>query len=101
MAKRPKLHFHDTRLACWLLGIRSAAQLRAHPLRGVLFESWVASEILKQRVHRGESPPLFYYRDRHGAEADLVMAAGERIVPRLGDVAKNNKHYADSGRPSR
>ncbi len=80
VVKMPKLHFYDTGLVCWLLGIRSAAQLRAHPLRGALFETWVASEILKQRVHRGELPGLFYYRDRHGTEADLVVTSGERIT---------------------
>jgi uncharacterized protein len=80
VVKMPKLHFYDTGLVCWLLGIRHAGQLRAHPLRGAIFESWVASEVLKQRVHRGESAGLFYYRDRHGAEADLVVAAGETLV---------------------
>lgn len=80
VVKMPKLHFYDTGLVSWLLGIRSVAQVRAHPLRGALFETWVASEILKQRVHRGEAAGLFYYRDSHGAEADLVVTAGERIA---------------------
>ena len=80
VVKMPKLHFYDTGLVSWLLGIRSADQLRAHPLRGAIFETWVASEILKQRVHRGESPGLFYYRDSHGAEADLVIPEGESLT---------------------
>ena len=79
VVKMPKLHFYDTGLICWLLGIRSVAQLCAHPLRGALFETWVASEILKQRVHRGEPAGLFYYRDSHGAEADLVVTAAETL----------------------
>jgi predicted AAA+ superfamily ATPase len=76
----PKLHFFDTGLVAWLLGIRSAMQLRSHPLRGAIFETWVASEILKQRVHRGEPHGLFYYRDLHGAEADLVVTSGDSIT---------------------
>jgi predicted AAA+ superfamily ATPase len=79
VVKMPKLHFYDTGLVSWLLGIRSVAQLRAHPLRGALFETWVASEILKQRAHRGEPAGLFTYRDSHGAEADLVVTAGETL----------------------
>ncbi|MBI4571889.1 MAG: DUF4143 domain-containing protein [candidate division NC10 bacterium] len=79
VVKMPKLHFYDTGLVSWLLGIRSVAQLRAHPLRGALFETWVASEILKQRAHRGEPAGHFTYRDSHGAEADLVVAAGETV----------------------
>ena len=39
LVKMPKLHFYDTGLACWLLGIREPAQLRTHPLRGALFET--------------------------------------------------------------
>lgn len=80
VVKMPKLHFFDTGLVAWLLGIRSAMQLRSHPLRGAIFETWVASEILKQRVHRGEPHGLFYYRDRHGAEADLVVTSGDSIT---------------------
>ena len=34
LVKMPKLHFYDTGLVCWLLGIRNTDQLRAHPLRG-------------------------------------------------------------------
>jgi hypothetical protein len=69
----PKLYFHDTGLACWLLGIRELRQLRAHPLRGSLFETWVVSEAVKHRTHRGRSGGLSFYRDRHGAELDLVV----------------------------
>jgi predicted AAA+ superfamily ATPase len=30
LVKMPKLHFYDTGLVCWLLGIRNAGQLRNH-----------------------------------------------------------------------
>ena len=73
LVKQPKLHFIDSGMACWLLGIRSADQLRSHPLRGAIFESWVASEILKHRRNAGESSGLAHYRDRHGVEVDLVV----------------------------
>ena len=76
LVKQPRLHLHDTGLACWLLGIRSPEQLRAHPLRGPLFESWVVSEVHKHRTNRGESGGLSFYRDRDGAEADLVVERG-------------------------
>ncbi len=60
LTKAPKLHFIDVGLACSLLGITSAEQLHHHPLRGALFESWVVSEIYKNRVHAGLSPHLFF-----------------------------------------
>ena len=73
LVRMPKLHFLDTGLACWLLGIRTVDQLRSHPLRGALFESWVVSEIYKARLNRGEVPRLSFYRSRDGAEVDLVL----------------------------
>ena len=60
----PKLHFYDSGLVCWLLGIRSPDQLRIHPLRGSFFETWVVSEITKHRLNRDESPKLSFNRDR-------------------------------------
>lgn len=73
LVKMPKLFFHDTGLACWLLGIRSSEQLLSHPLRGPIFETWVVSEILKHRTNQGMSRGVSFYRDRNGAEVDLVI----------------------------
>lgn len=73
LVKMPKLHFYDTGLVCWLLGIRTPEQLRAHPLRGPIFETWVVSEIVKRRANVGEANGLSFYRDRNGAEADLIV----------------------------
>jgi len=71
--KAPKLHFIDTGVACSLLGIRDPDQLRTHPLRGALFESWVAGEILKALFHRGRQPDLKHYRESRGIEIDFVL----------------------------
>lgn len=73
LVKMPKLHFYDTGLLCWMLGIRTPEQLRVHPLRGAIFETWVVSEIAKCRASRGETRGLSFYRDRNGAEVDLVV----------------------------
>ncbi|MEQ9399106.1 MAG: ATP-binding protein [Longimicrobiales bacterium] len=78
--KSPKIHFVDTGLACHLLGIRSPDQLRHHPLRGALFETWVASEVLKARVHRGRTADLHHLREARGIEVDLVVEDGERVI---------------------
>jgi len=47
LVKTPKLYFHDTGLAAWLLGVQSADQLAIHPQRGALFETWAVGELLK------------------------------------------------------
>lgn len=77
--KAPKLHFVDTGLACHLLGIREPAQLRTHPLRGALFETWVAAEVLKRNAHEGASDRLFHYREVTGLEVDLVVERGLEV----------------------
>jgi len=79
--KTPKLYFHDTGLACHLLGIRETAQLATHPLRGPLFENHVVAEIGKAYLHRRREPPLFFWRDRTGHEVDLLVEDGTTLHP--------------------
>ncbi len=76
LIKMPKLHFYDSGLVCWLLGIREASQLNVHPLRGAIFESWVVAEIIKQRLAGGDSNGVFFFRDKAGLEADVVVQRG-------------------------
>jgi predicted AAA+ superfamily ATPase len=80
LVKTPKLHFIDPGLACYLLGIRSADHLRTHPLRGAVFETWVASEILKRYTHAGRTSPMTFFRSRDGAEVDIVLSAGSSLT---------------------
>ncbi len=80
LVKAPKLHFYDTGLACWLLGIRSGEQLKTHPLRGAIFETWVVSEIIKHRMNRGETTGLYHYRDAHQQEVDAVIEEPDRMI---------------------
>jgi predicted AAA+ superfamily ATPase len=79
--KSPKLHFFDTGLVCALLGIRSPEQLRVHHLRGAIFETWVASEVLKARLNRGlPLKHVYHYRESQGAELDLVVMSDELFL---------------------
>ncbi len=77
--KAPKLHFLDSGLVCHLLRIRSAEELRHHPLRGAIFESWVASEIFKAATHRGVQPWMQHYRSA-GTEVDLIVDTGSALI---------------------
>jgi predicted AAA+ superfamily ATPase len=82
LVKTPKLHFFDSGLACWLLGIVEPEQLRHHPLRGAIFESWVVAEAYKALVHAGLEPRLFHWRETRGVEVDLLVdrPAGPLLV---------------------
>lgn len=81
LRRRPKLHFLDTGLACWLLGIRDPATLAAHPLRGAIFESYVVGELVKAFENQGRDAPLFHWRDAGGRELDVIVDLGDRLVP--------------------
>ena len=79
--KSPKLYFHDTGLACHLLGIRETEQLRTHPLRGALFENFVVAEVAKAYWHHRREPPITFWRDQTGHEVDLVLEEGGLLHP--------------------
>lgn len=72
LTKSPKLYFHDTGLASWLMGINTVEQLDVHPLRGSLFENLVVNEAMKQKYNNGEQPRLYFYRDQRQHEVDLI-----------------------------
>jgi len=103
VVKAPKLHFFDSGLACYLLGIREPGQLRLHPLRGAIFESWAISEIYKASVHSGVQPSLFHYRETRGLEIDLLIEQGEGLdaveiksgATTTADFFKNLERFTD------
>lgn len=80
LIKRPKLYFLDTGLLCYLLRIRSADDLRFHSSRGAIFESFVVSELIKNALHRGEEPNLYFWRDSTGHEIDILIDHGQELV---------------------
>lgn len=79
--KSPKIYFLDTGLLCYLLRIREPEDIPVHPMKGAIFENFVFSEIYKAFAHRGELPPLYFWRDRTGHEVDIVIDTGKRLVP--------------------
>ncbi len=79
IVKSPKLHFIDSGLVCYLLGIRDTEDLRHHPLRGAIFESWVATEIAKHYYNQGKTPSLYHYRESRGLEIDILLEAANSL----------------------
>lgn len=79
--RSPKLYFHDTGLACQLLGIKTNEQLLNHPARGALFENLIVSETHKHYVHHREDPPLYFWRDQTGHEIDLLIDEAGVLFP--------------------
>lgn len=76
LIKSPKLYFCDTGLLCYLLRVRDAEDLRLHHQRGAVFENFVIGELLKNFLNRGLEADLYFWRDSHGHEVDLVVDRG-------------------------
>jgi len=81
LRKRPRLHFLDTGLICYLLDIPDAETLARHPLRGAVFESFVAAELFKSFVNRRQNTPLYTWRDTSGHEIDILIDLGRKLIP--------------------
>lgn len=48
---------------------------------GAIFETAVLIEIVKAFLHRGEQPPVYFWRTSSGLEVDIVVELGDRLVP--------------------
>jgi uncharacterized protein len=72
--RHPKVVITDTGLTCGLLG-RNAEGLgmATSPLTGPLLESFVTMELVKQRGWADRQPTIRHWRDRNGAEVDLII----------------------------
>jgi uncharacterized protein len=79
LSKSPKLYFRDSGLLCHLLGIDQPAALSTHAMRGAVFENWVVAETIKYRWNRGLRADLYFWRDNHGNEIDLLFEHERRL----------------------
>lgn len=73
LVKSPKIYWGDAGLACHLLGIQSQTELERSPFLGAIFEGFVATEILKAQVNRGQRKELYSFRDQQGLEVDFLL----------------------------
>ncbi len=81
LVKAPKVYFTDTGTLCWLAGLRDAEHAAAGPLGGAVFETAVLLEIVKALVNRGEESRIWFWRTSAGAEVDLIVEAGGKLIP--------------------
>jgi uncharacterized protein len=79
--KSSKLYFNDVGLVCYLLDIDSTQQVTHDRLRGSLFENMVLLELIKIKMNQGKEPRLYYYRDSHGHEIDVIVKHHRQLIP--------------------
>ncbi|RPI45126.1 MAG: ATP-binding protein [Betaproteobacteria bacterium] len=80
LVKTPKLHVGDTGVACALLGTDAGALAANRALLGQLLETFVFQELRRQAGWREASHAFFHYRDKDGAEVDIVVERGAQQV---------------------
>jgi len=80
LIKSPKLYFADTGLACYLLGIKTLTELKRSTFYGPIFESFVATEIIKHKLNQGEKNELYYFRDQQGLEVDFLIPGKKQAL---------------------
>ena len=83
LIKSPKVYIADSGLACHLLGVETEAELEKSPFLGVLFEGFIAGEMVKAQLNAGRRRELYYFRDQQGLEVDFLVpgkGGGLRLV---------------------
>ncbi|MDC7242805.1 MAG: ATP-binding protein [Sphaerochaetaceae bacterium] len=78
IVKNPKIYFTDTGLVCNLLGIRKKEDIDYHFLKGSLFETYIVNEFIKYNFNFGDKYDIYFWRDNHKKEIDIIMDFGFR-----------------------
>jgi uncharacterized protein len=81
LTKSPKLYLRDTGLLHTLAGLDRPEALESWHHRGHSFEGLVIEEIIALVRERVVRPEFFFWRTQAGAEIDLLIAEGRRLVP--------------------
>ena len=76
LVKRPKLHICDTGIASALLGLDGPALAYDRTLFGQLLETFVFQELRRQASWNDVRMTFHHFRDKDGAEVDIVIERG-------------------------
>jgi predicted AAA+ superfamily ATPase len=79
--KVPKLFFTDVGMLTYLLSIKNITQLTRDPMRGFIVKNLVLLEIMKTRLNKDLDPQMYYYRDNHQHEVDLIFQHAQHLIP--------------------
>lgn len=74
--KAPKIYFRDTGLLHSLMGIKTLAQLLAHPQSGASWEGFALEQVLRI----AQPDQAYFWATHQGAELDLLMFKGGQRV---------------------
>lgn len=78
MSHQPKFYFFDNGVTRALLGTLQDPPNASE--QGRLFEQWVLQEIIRLNEYRQKDWKLSFWRTSHGAEVDLLISRGIKIL---------------------
>lgn len=78
--KSPKIYMTDTGILSHLLRIRDKKVLAESEYKGILYENFVFSELLKSSTYSNVKVDIHFYRTIDGKEVDFVIDNGSDIV---------------------
>lgn len=81
LTKSPKLFIRDMGLLHFLAGLRRPSELDTWARRGASFEGLVIEELAAWAGERFVGAQAFFWRTHAGAEVDLLLVHGRRVVP--------------------
>ncbi|MFC1496450.1 ATP-binding protein [Candidatus Margulisiibacteriota bacterium] len=78
MSHAPKFYFFDNGVVRAILG---GLKVKTSPLEsGRLFEQWIIQEVIRLNAYYKQDFKLSFWRTSHGAEVDLVVERGDKIL---------------------
>jgi predicted AAA+ superfamily ATPase len=81
IVRAPKGWIADAGLLHALLDLGGPEDLDVHPLAGMSLEGWVMQELIAQADLMDHPPAIMHWRTHAGAEVDIVLERGERLLP--------------------
>ena len=97
LTKSAKLYVRDTGLLHFLAGLRQPGELATWHKRGSSFEGMVIEELAAMAGHQLVRPELFFWRTQAGAEVDLLIRDGRRVLPVEIKLGAAVDHYGIAG----
>lgn len=80
LIKKPKLHLGDTGLCAALLNFDADGLMQDRDFFGQLLETFVFQELRRQASWHEKHIAFYHFRDKDGAEVDIVIELGARGV---------------------
>lgn len=95
--RHPKGVVSDTGLACAVLGHDGARLAEpGAPMAGPLLETFVTMELVKQSTWSETAPTVRHWRDRNGAEIDILLEADDGRIVAVEVKASSSVSAADA-----